>query len=78
MNVGDRYFPLLRGGILALFPLGLDPMEKFLLVDQNPATSALNDSIKAITFSVENQMTEAPLRRPFVVIVPFWYWDETV
>ena len=63
---------------MALVPLVLDPLKESLFVDQNSTASTFNYTIKAITFSIEDQMAKATLGRPFMMVVPFGHGDKPV
>ena len=61
-----------------LLALSLDPLEEGLLVKQHSSASAFDHAIKTVRFCVEDQMAEATLGGPCVVVIPFGYRDQAV
>lgn len=52
-----------------------DPFKEGLLVNEHTTTGTLNYAVKAVCLCMEYKVTESPLRRPLVVIVPLGNWD---
>jgi len=58
--------------------LVFDPLEKCGFVDENPTTSPLDYAVKAVGLGMEDEVTEAALGRPLVVVIPARNGDETL
>ena len=56
----------------------IDPLKKCLLVDEDTPAGPLDYPVKTVALCVEDEVTEPPLGRPLVVVVPTRNWDETM